>query len=58
MMIDEVAHMISKRSDDRIAILILASLCRDDFPWLYELGLEAYRVSKRGGVEHVREALE
>ena len=58
MMIDEMAHMISKRSDDRIAILIIASLCRDDFPWLYEMGLEAYRLSKRGSVEHVRDALE
>ena len=28
--------MISKRSDDPIAILIIASLVRDDFPWLYE----------------------
>jgi hypothetical protein len=58
MMIDEMAHTISKGSDDRIAILIIASLCRDDFPWLYEMGLEAYRLSKRGSVEHVRDALE
>lgn len=57
-MIEEMSHMISRHSDDSIGILILASLVRDDFPWLYELGLEAYRVAQSGNVEHTRKALE
>jgi len=36
---------------------MIASLVRDDFPWLYELGLEAYRAAKRGNSEQTREAL-
>jgi len=58
MMLEELSHMLSERIGDPIGILVLASLVRDDFPWLYELGLEAYRVAKRGNVEHTRRALE
>lgn len=57
MMIDEMAHMISKRPGDPIGILIIASLVRDDFPWLYELGLEAYRAAKGRNAEGARDAL-
>jgi hypothetical protein len=57
-MIEEMSHMISRRAGDPIGILILASLLRDDFPWLYELGLEAYRVAQSGNIEHTRKALE
>ncbi len=56
-MIDEMAHTISKRSDDPIGVLIIASLVRDDFPWLYELGLEAYRGAKSSSLERAHEAL-
>lgn len=57
-MIEEMSHMISGRAGDSIGILILASLVRDDFPWLYELGLEAYHVAKNGNIENTRKALE
>ena len=56
-MIDDMVRMISKRSDDPIGILIIASMVRDDFPWLYEIGLEAYRRAKTGNVERAHEAL-
>ena len=56
-MIDEMAHMVSRGSGNTIGILLIASLLRDDFPWLYELGLEAYRVSKRGHASALNEAL-
>jgi len=39
----ELAEMIGERPDDPITILILASMFRDDLPWLYELGVDAYR---------------
>lgn len=57
MMIDEMTHMISKRSEDPIGILVIASLVKDEFPWLYELGLEAYRAAKRGSNVELKEAL-
>ena len=57
-MLEEMSHMISRRARDPIGILIVASLVRDDFPWLYELGLEAYRVAKRGNVEQTRNSME
>jgi hypothetical protein len=57
MMIDEMAHMISRRTGDPIGILIIAGMVRDDFPWLYEIGLEAYRRAKSGNLERAREAL-
>jgi hypothetical protein len=56
-MIDEMAHLISKRSDDPVGVLIIASLVRDDFPWLYEIGLEAYRGAKSTNLERAHDAL-
>jgi hypothetical protein len=56
-MIEEMAHMVSKRTGDPIGVLMIASLVRDDFPWLYELGLDAYRAAKKGNVGQANEAL-
>lgn len=55
--VDEMAHLISARSPYPIGILMIASLVRDDFPWLYELGLEAYRAAKRGNDESTTQAI-
>jgi hypothetical protein len=57
MMIEEMSHMIGRSEGDPIGILIIASLVRDDFPWLYELGLEAYRATKGRNIESARESL-
>jgi hypothetical protein len=57
MMVEQMAHMISKRSGDPICILIIASLFRDDFPWLYEIGLDAYRAAKGRNIENAHDAL-
>lgn len=57
MMIDEMAHMISRRSDSPIGLLIIASVAKDDFPWLYELGVEAYRASKSGDSLEAKDAI-
>lgn len=57
-MMEEMAHFLSRRSGDPIGILMVASLTREDFPWLYELGLEAYRAAKRGNFEQAHEALD
>lgn len=57
MLIDEIEHMVSKRSDDPIGILIISSLFRDDFPWLYEIGIETYHTAKSGSYKNTKEAL-
>jgi hypothetical protein len=38
--------------------LIIASLIPDDFPWLYEIVLEAYRMAKGRNFESARDALQ
>jgi hypothetical protein len=48
MMLDEITHMVGERPGDPIGLLILASMLREDMPWLYELGMEAYRAAKTG----------
>lgn len=57
MMIDQIAHMISPGRDDPITILLIASIFRDDFPWLYEIGLYAYHTAKSGNLKETHEAL-
>jgi hypothetical protein len=42
-MMRELTHEISTSEDDPIQIIVFASFFRDDVPWLYELGLLAYR---------------
>ncbi len=57
MMIDEMIRMISRRSESPIGLLIIASVVKEDFPWLYELGVEAYRAAKSGDNRETREAM-
>jgi hypothetical protein len=56
-LLHELPHVIGLRPGDPLGILILAGLLRDDAPWLYELGLEAYRAAKAGRREQARAAL-
>jgi len=51
MMVHEIASMLGEQRGDPIVLLVLASIFRDDMPWLYELGIEAYRVAKNGTPE-------
>lgn len=56
MMFEELSHM-SGEPGDPIGILLGASMLRDDFPWLYEICMDAYRAVKAGDWESVeREA--
>lgn len=52
MMIDDLMHM--SEPGDPVAVLIAASLVRDDMPWLYELAMEVYRAAKSGNVEAIK----
>lgn len=52
MMLDEFMHM-STEPGDPVAILMMASLVKDDLPWLYELAMEVYRAVKSGDEESI-----
>jgi len=56
-MVHELSRMMAHEGDP-ISVLIVASLFRDDMPWLYELGMEAYRIAKKGSFDETRAALE
>lgn len=55
MMFRELLHM-GPRSSPGLGILILASMFRDSMPWLYEIGVEVYRVAKQGTPTELKEA--
>lgn len=46
MMFDELMHIGMDENRD-LGFLVLISLYKDDFPWLYEIGLETYRSLKK-----------
>lgn len=48
---------VSEEETDPIGLLIMASLVRDDFPWLYEVTLEAYRTIKSGTIRDAERLL-
>ena len=43
MMVMDLMHEVDSTDRGSLAILVTASLLKDDLPWIYELGLEAYR---------------
>lgn len=43
----ELAESLAARGDPN-AILVLASLFRDETPWMYELSLELFRATREG----------
>jgi hypothetical protein len=58
-MIEEVFHhpMWRESSDvGGLPILLMFSMLRDDFPWLYELGVDLYRAVEAGDAREVERA--
>jgi len=51
LMVAEISHQLGGKRGDPIALLIMASLFRDEMPWVYELGIEAYRAARDGTPE-------
>ena len=43
MMIEEFMHLGFERGNDNIGFLFYVSIFKDDFPWIYEIGMETYR---------------
>ncbi len=48
MVIEEASHVFGREISPSFAVLLLSSYLRDDVPWLYELGVEAFRTSVAG----------
>ncbi|MCB1824782.1 MAG: hypothetical protein KDJ54_09505 [Candidatus Competibacteraceae bacterium] len=53
----ELTNMLPKRSSGPISLLIVLSVYRDTFPWLYEIGMEAYRRATAGDWTGAREVI-
>lgn len=58
MMFEEMAHMVSEEGDDPISLLMFGGLLKDDFPWLYEVLIEAYREVRDGDAKEAQRAIE
>lgn len=43
MIFDEMIHMGMETEDQNLGFLMMISFFKDDFPWIYEIGLETYR---------------
>jgi hypothetical protein len=56
MMMHEMAEMIGGHPGDPVGLLVIASLFKDDFPWLQELIMDAYRTAKSGDSKGAEEA--
>jgi len=48
---------VSEGEPDSMGLLIMASLIREDFPWMYEIGLEAYRMLNSGSIREAERLL-
>ncbi len=57
IMIREMGKMMAEGPNDPILLLITASMFKDDLPWLYELGVEAYRAATTGTPEEAEPSL-
>lgn len=57
MMLSELTHIMGEKPGGPVALLVFSSLVREELPWLYELGLDAYRASKAGNREEATIAL-
>jgi hypothetical protein len=42
-MMSEMMHVAARELPDGLQLVVIASQFRDDFPWLYELAVDAYR---------------
>jgi len=56
-MLHDLSHMMSDRPGDPVLVLLLAAQFKDAAPWLYELGLDVYRLARTGNVEQTKTAM-
>lgn len=43
MILEEISHIGMKSGDPSLGFLIMISFFKDDYPWIYEIGLDTYR---------------
>jgi hypothetical protein len=53
LMLEQLMHTAGEPGDP-VAILMAASLVRDEIPWLYELAMEVYRAAKSGDPQMIK----
>jgi hypothetical protein len=66
MMFEDIMDMSMENEDPNLSFLMMISFLKDDFPWIYEIGLETYRglkstkskIEKRKLVESFERAIE
>lgn len=52
----EMSQMLSDGPGDPVYVLVAASFFKEDAPWLYELGMNAYRLAESGEAKKFRAA--
>lgn len=57
LMLDELTARMGTSPNDPIGLVVVASMFRDDMPWLYELAMEAYRAGKAGDSRNFEERM-
>ena len=57
MMFEELMHVAGEPGDP-VAILMAASLIRDEAPWLYELAMEVYRAANSGNAAAIKREMQ
>jgi hypothetical protein len=55
MIIHDMSRMIGEGPGDPMSLLMLLGFMREDFPWLYEIGIEAYRAAKAGQIDELHD---
>ena len=53
-MIKELIHILPRRTGGATGLLVILSFYREQFPWLYEIGMEAYRKANAGELDAAR----
>ena len=48
MLMEDIMHIAGKEFGDNLSPLIIGSMFKDDFPWLYEVSAEVYRKLETG----------
>jgi hypothetical protein len=57
MMMHDLSEMMGEKPGDPIILLIMSSMFKEEMPWLYELGIEAYRAADAGKSEEAKHSL-
>jgi hypothetical protein len=58
MMFEELLHhpMLKESDNEALPLLMAFSMLRDDFPWLYEIGVQLYRAVESGNPQAIEQA--